>query len=1675
MKNRIKQWISCLLAFGILFNAIPNTAFAAIEVKSPLVINEIVPDTDNVGGSDGYEFFEIQNVSDSDQNIENYSIRYNVNDIWALDDPSIVLPPKGTLTVWIKSPALKDLKDEDFNNYYQTNLVRGKNFTTVQSNGFHNSKQRDLAILTKTGQELVIARYNHDDIKLVQKTKGINFLYNSNTIMEDLESYDAQVSPGVSNANQILDGTFTNALHTDGEVSIQAPTKLAFNTSFQLSLTQSKFDLLLSADLKITGDDGEVKTYPLLYDEGKFAVSVPFADLSTYKSFQWEVVLSNGHENYVSSSKTTKVQQGELDRSKFPIFLITEITPDTENMGGADAYEFIEVTNNSDKTLNFKDYQLVYNYPDNGPDNNVQWFASEKDLLVEAGESIVFWVKNGKNDSLTIDDFNKKHGTDLDMGKNLFEIHQGGMANGSRRGLYVMSRVGDVVDYIIYNDNGADNTFSTTSIVYTLNTETLKNELVTDQAEVTPGIVPEEYLSEYAEYKEATEAPSLIDHTPTSFDNEEKLVFAIEAKGQGSDIKSVKLGFQDDLSSEMQYFQLTRDQETPDLFVYSLNPIDLTAKSYYDYQFVVSDGTNELTTDTKRVQSTSPQLEEHRVNHSDLDILTGKDIVTTTGQELFFDGKNITSETRPTISDKATFVFEASQTDSFFKNAVAIGDNVLGIFDDGTYGDWKTYSYPISPSFITKGKDLVVDIHAGNKSNPLVHDVENNDDFVVKNIRLVLPNGRQISPKGYENPEELIKMGDSSGKIEILNATFAIPDKFFDAIGYEFDSKAFIDGEHTFLSKRNREEKAVKLIFDNMGPEIVTNLEEGKEYKKFDLSLDLKDAYSEVVKSVIKLDGKKITSPYPIRSTEIQAGEHILSIYAVDAQGNVTEKEMKFTTPQENPVFTELSPKDGEQVEGKPHFIAKLEDSSCDDLTIYFKKGESYSLGQKEVVVRKGVSDRMGSSEDVFDQESMDGFPFEIYEVSSSKEATSDGQVRIEWTGQVDSEKVNLFALHSENGTWDKLKVNRSGDEEVVLKAMVEAKDYVKDGKITFMIQNGEGYTPKQYEKGAQALSPQYSHITSSNKGDKDRASYDFTFIIESDTQYYNEDVPTNPNIIGKYQYQLDIHDWVIANTPRMNIQYLFHTGDIIDDNEIIEEWGNADKAYRQLEEAGLAYGILAGNHDVSHKKTDYTNFSNYFGQARFQNQPYYGSSYKNNRGHYDLITVDGIDFLMLYMGWEIGDEEIDWMNEVLKEYPERKAILNFHEYLLASGGLGEQPQRINNEVIAQNPNVVMVLSGHYHNAQRVETPYDDDHDGKVDRKVQQLLFDYQGLTEGGMGYIRMMHWDNASQTVTVKTYSPSLDDYDAKDYPNINAQSIVGEEEFVIPYEDLAGLNPQKKQLGTKNLVVSFDSEEIIGEKKVSGCKPTVEFVWENPSIGQFSWFAEAVDAFGGRTRSKTQTITVKEEKPDVSEEPEPEDPKPSIPSDLPKGPDMNLDGTGLKIKGYTRNDVYVRLEKGSDEYIEILPMGTKVEGFVDGAWVRFERNGKMVYIAQFILIDHFPSTEINGYLKDSIYVRAQKGDKDILAIYAAGKKVTGFREGAWIRILHEGQVAYIASRFIVETNLVDGNTTSSLYVRPEKNSQKHLGILSKGANVHGVLEGAWIKISYKGQTAYIAKKFVQ
>ncbi|UVI28766.1 metallophosphoesterase [Paenibacillus spongiae] len=285
-------------------------------------------------------------------------------------------------------------------------------------------------------------------------------------------------------------------------------------------------------------------------------------------------------------------------------------------------------------------------------------------------------------------------------------------------------------------------------------------------------------------------------------------------------------------------------------------------------------------------------------------------------------------------------------------------------------------------------------------------------------------------------------------------------------------------------------------------------------------------------------------------------------------------------------------------------------------------------------------------------------------------------------------------------------------------------------------------------------------------KADYEADRYDFSFVWMSDTQYYSKTF---------HRYFRDNVAWIRDNRDKLKIRYVMHTGDIVDEGDKIGQWIEADRNMKVLDDTGIPYGVLAGNHDAG-RISGYDLYRRGFGEDRFKHRPTYGGSYQNNRGHFDLLSAAGHDFIIVYMSWSFGDAEIAWMNQVLKRYPNRKAMLCFHEYLLVSGERSPIGDRVFESVVLPNKNVFAILSGHHHDAEIKIDPVDDDGDGKADRSVYQMMADYQNAVDGGLGYIRLLQFDARSGKLHVKTYSPTLNDYNYYDpiaYP--------GKDEFTL------------------------------------------------------------------------------------------------------------------------------------------------------------------------------------------------------------------------------------------------------------------------------------------------------
>jgi hypothetical protein len=136
--------------------------------------------------------------------------------------------------------------------------------------------------------------------------------------------------------------------------------------------------------------------------------------------------------------------------------------------------------------------------------------------------------------------------------------------------------------------------------------------------------------------------------------------------------------------------------------------------------------------------------------------------------------------------------------------------------------------------------------------------------------------------------------------------------------------------------------------------------------------------------------------------------------------------------------------------------------------------------------------------------------------------------------------------------------------------------------------------------------------------------------------------------------------------------------------------------------------------------------------------------------------------------------------------HPDRVGILCLHDYYTKKLTLSDDGKKWHDRVVAHAPNLYMVLCGHKYGAYCFPESFDDDGDGKDDRTVYQMLFNYQAsLRDGGGGYLRLMQINEAEGTMHNLTYSPVFEDFNRFDDPANREEYYPFDEkneEFVLP-----------------------------------------------------------------------------------------------------------------------------------------------------------------------------------------------------------------------------------------------------------------------------------------------------
>jgi len=289
-----------------------------------------------------------------------------------------------------------------------------------------------------------------------------------------------------------------------------------------------------------------------------------------------------------------------------------------------------------------------------------------------------------------------------------------------------------------------------------------------------------------------------------------------------------------------------------------------------------------------------------------------------------------------------------------------------------------------------------------------------------------------------------------------------------------------------------------------------------------------------------------------------------------------------------------------------------------------------------------------------------------------------------------------------------------------------------------------------------------------------------WTVVALPDTQGYAED---------KTSYARDQTRWIVDNRDAENIVFVSHEGDVVEHGDEDAEWEHMDDAMSLLD-GTVPYSTVTGNHDyatVWDRNSPIEKYKKYFGPSRYDGRDWFGGAGPSNGepnrddlNTYQLFSAGGYDFLHLALEWEppgsVDDPStpLGWGQQVLDQYPDRPTILTTHSYyredeerrtttLQEENGIGNTGQTVWEDLVGPNPQVFMVLCGHWGS--------DDDEGHQVSTNVAgepvyELLANYQFRKNGGNGLLRRIEFrpgdgSDGDDRIQGRTYSPSTDEFE--------------------------------------------------------------------------------------------------------------------------------------------------------------------------------------------------------------------------------------------------------------------------------------------------------------------------
>lgn len=296
-------------------------------------------------------------------------------------------------------------------------------------------------------------------------------------------------------------------------------------------------------------------------------------------------------------------------------------------------------------------------------------------------------------------------------------------------------------------------------------------------------------------------------------------------------------------------------------------------------------------------------------------------------------------------------------------------------------------------------------------------------------------------------------------------------------------------------------------------------------------------------------------------------------------------------------------------------------------------------------------------------------------------------------------------------------------------------------------------------------------NVTPSPRTAREYVPGSWTLAVLPDTQVYSLRFP------GVFTAQTG---WIVQNRERLDIRYVLHLGDIVNNNTP-REWANA-RAAMSLLDGVVPYAMVPGNHDYGPSgdaSTRDTLLNEYFPPDVYRGWSTFGSTMEPGRldNSFHLFEAGGRRWIVIALEWGPRDSTIAWANEVMRRHADRLGILITHAYMnnndrrydhlddanpqhynphhyATPGGVNDGEELW--QKLVRHHNFVITLNGHVlgDGTGYLESVND------LGGSVHQMLSNYQMRELGGEAYMRLLEFHPDGETVTVKSYSPLYDSY---------------------------------------------------------------------------------------------------------------------------------------------------------------------------------------------------------------------------------------------------------------------------------------------------------------------------